>query len=297
LDIFLLDREAVSSASLYTLLGLSCPIKIVDVGANPIDGPTPYAALLKTGHATLVGFEPNPHALAALNARKSAYETYLPYAVADGERQTIRFCVLPGMTSLFEPNPAVLQLFPGFAEWGGVVQREEIQTVRLDDIRETAGLDMLKLDIQGGELMVFQNSPQRLDEALVIHTEAEFLPMYVGQPLFSEVELFLRSRGFLFHRFEPFVTRDFIPVVFGTDPYNGHSQAIWSDAIFLRDFTRLDLIDPSRLLKLAVILHDCYRSYDVALYVLREHDRRTGGDYGARYYAILLAALSGAQSQ
>src|SRR5262249_4700039 len=137
---------------------------------NPIDGPAPYAPLLKSGHAVLVGFEPNRDALAVLDARKSAQETYLPLAVGDGRRHLLRHCLLPGMTSLLEPNPVVLQLFYGFSDWGTVTRTEEIDTVCLDDVPETAGLDLLKIDIQGGELMVFENAPHRLSEALVIHT-------------------------------------------------------------------------------------------------------------------------------
>ena len=39
-------------------------VKVVDVGANPIDGSPPYAALLRAGNADIVGFKPNPNALA-----------------------------------------------------------------------------------------------------------------------------------------------------------------------------------------------------------------------------------------
>lgn len=52
----------------------------------------------------------------------------------------------------------------------------EVETVRLDDVPETASVDLLKIDIQGGELMVFQNAERRLADALVIQTEVEFLP-------------------------------------------------------------------------------------------------------------------------
>jgi hypothetical protein len=184
----------------------------------------------------------------------------------------------------------VLSLFHGFSDWGQVMRRVEVDTVRLDDAPETAGLDLLKIDIQGGELLVFQNAPDRLASALVIHTEVEFMPMYVGQPLFSDVDMFLRGRGFMLHRLEPLVTRDFKPLLFGLDPYNGHSQILWADAIYVRDLTRLEMLGPDQLLKTAVILHDCYRSYDVALYLLREYDQRTGRGFGDRY----LAAISGA---
>jgi FkbM family methyltransferase len=269
---------------LHELLPLVCQLKVVDVGANPIDGEVAYASLLAAGHTQIVGFEPNPDALAELNRKKGRNEIYLPHAVGDGGRRTLRLCRRPGMTSILEPNHKVLSLFYGLSEWGEVVRTVEVETVRLDDMPETAGLDLLKIDIQGAELLVFQNAPDRLAEALVVHTEVEFMPMYVGQPLFSEVDLFLRGRGLMLHRFEPLVTRDFRPLLFGTDPYAGHSQVLWADAIYVRDLTRLGALGLDQLLKLSVILHDCYKSYDVVLHLLREYDRRSGRDFGDRYF-------------
>ena len=77
-------------------------------------------------------------------------------------------------------------------------ERIKIPTIRLDDVDEIKNIDYLKIDIQGGELEVFKNGVNLLKNCLVIHTEVKFLPMYEGQPLFSEVELFLRELGFVF---------------------------------------------------------------------------------------------------
>lgn len=283
-DSILVERNpAVPVRALHDLLSLTTRLKCVDVGANPIDEAAPYSGLLAAGHADVVGFEPNLEALAELERRKGPHETYLPHAVGDGGRHTLRLCVLPGMTSLLEPNPEVLSLFYGFSDWAKVVREVELDTVRLDDMPETAGMDFLKIDIQGGELMVFRNAPERLANALMIHTEVEFMPMYVGQPLFSDVDLFLRSQGYMLHRFDPLVTRDIQPLLFGVDPYVGHSQLVWADAIYVRDLTRLEALSVEQLLKLAVLLHDCYRSYDCVLHLLREHDRRTRKNYGDIY--------------
>jgi FkbM family methyltransferase len=156
--------------SIFAILDLPVTIKVVDIGANPIDGEPPYAPLLAAGRADLVGFEPNREALARLLRMKGPHETYLPLAVGDGKRHTLHHCQAQGMTSLLEPNPAVLDLFHGFADWGRVVRTEEVDTVRLDDVKESEGLDLLKIDIQGAELMVFQNATRRLADALVIHT-------------------------------------------------------------------------------------------------------------------------------
>lgn len=275
------------AASFHTITASPVRVKVVDVGANPIDGDPPYATLLRGGHADIVGFEPNLEALAKLNSQKGPTETYLPYAVGDGGRHTLNFCQAPGMTSLLKPNPEVINLFHGFPAWGTVVGTEEIDTRRLDDIPETEGMDLLKIDVQGAELMVFQNATQRLAEAVVIQTEVEFLQMYVDQPLFGDVDCFLRSQGFVFHRFFPTVSRTIQPMLVGDNIYAGMSQIFWADAIFVRDFTKPALMSERQLLAMAAIVHDCYQSFDLVLHLLLEYDRRTGNRMGPNYLARL----------
>jgi FkbM family methyltransferase len=276
--------------NLSTLLGISCIIKVVDIGANPIDGPAPYASLLASGCAEVVGFEPNAEALARLARQKGPRETYLPYAIGDGRQHTLYRCQSEGMTSLLQPNPEVLSLIHGFSVWSRVVRTELVETKRLDDIPETAALDYLKMDIQGAELMVLQHATDRLRHAVAIHTEVEFLPMYVGQPLFSDVDQFLRQHGFVLHRFNPLATRAVVPLAVANKPYEGYGQLFWADAVFMRDFTRPDHLDPDQLLRLAVILHDCYAAYDIVAHLLLAHDRRIGSDLGDRYVRLATQA-------
>ncbi|MEJ3816632.1 FkbM family methyltransferase, partial [Campylobacter jejuni] len=68
-----------------------------------------------------------------------------------------------------------------------------------DDIGEIDAMDYLKIDVQGSELAVFQNGRRRLAEAVVIQTEVSFLPLYKKQPVFGEIDLELRSQGFIPH--------------------------------------------------------------------------------------------------
>lgn len=237
----------------------------------------------------MVGFEPDAAALETLNRRKGPHERYFPHAVGDGGRHTLRVCQAPGMTSLLEPDPATLGLFHGFPDWGRVLRRVEVDTVRLDDVPEAAGADLLKLDIQGAELMVLHHAEARLAEAVVVQAEVEFLPLYRDQPLFGDVDRFLRGHGFAFHRFYPETSRVMSPLVVGGSPYAGFSQLVWADAIFIRDVTRPEALGDRQLLAMATILHDCYGSADVVLRLLVEHDRRHGGALAGGY----LAAISG----
>lgn len=271
------------AARLTEILHATVEIDVVDIGANPLEDEPPYLGLLKAGLAKVVGFEPNPEGLAKLEEGKGKNETYLPYAVADGETHEFKYCRTPGMSSLLEPNQELLGYFHGFPEWGKVKDRVNIDTVRLDDVKEVKNLDYFKIDIQGGELCVFENGVNRLAECLVIHTEVEFLPMYVNQPLFSEVEMFLRGKGFVFHRFAPLTSRVVSPLILNDDIYRGLNQVFWADAVFIRDFTQLSRLPPEKLLKFGVILHDIYASYDLVLRILMAHDDQTDTKYAETY--------------
>ena len=270
-------------SKLASLLEIKSPIDIVDIGANLVDGEAPYKPLLDSGLAHVYGFEPNPDALARLNAIKGQNETYFSNAVYDGAQQELRVCESQGMTSLLEPNINLLSYFHGFPEWGKVVERISIPTVRLDDFSEIKNLDYLKIDIQGGELEVFRNGTNRLKECLVIQTEVEFLPMYEGQPLFSEVELYLRELGFTFHKFFPLVSRIVQPMLVNNNIYSELSQATYADAIFIKDFTKFDQLDPEQLKKISLILNDIYVSFDIALRALMVCDAKNKSNYAEQY--------------
>lgn len=271
------------ASSFRALTGVAERTKVVDIGANPIDGTPPYALLMATGQAEVVGFEPNREALTRLDAGKGPHETYLPWAIGDGARHTLHICAAPGMTSLLRPNRAVLELFHGFPEWGRVVATEEVETTRLDDVPQAEGVELLKLDIQGAELMALRHAEARLASTLVVQAEVEFLELYEGQPLFAEVESHLRARGFMFHRFFPQTSRVVRPMVVDNSIYSGLSQLVWADGLFIRDLTRLDALEDAALRRMAMILHDCYGSLDVAYRLLTEQDRRRGEGLAARY--------------
>jgi hypothetical protein len=60
--------------------------------------------------------------------------------------------------------------------------------------------------------------------------------MYIDQPLFSEVEIFLRQKGFMFHRFEPLANRVIQQLHLEDDIYHEFVQILWADAVFRNGF-------------------------------------------------------------
>ena len=181
----------------------------------------------------------------------------------------------------------LLKLIHGFGEWARVIETQEVDTVRFDDISEISNVDYLKIDTQGSELTIFENDPQKLSECAVIHTEVEFVPMYEEQPLFAEVDQYRRSLGFVLHRFCSMGSRALKPMTLNQSEYSPFSQVLWTDAVYVKDFMKLVDLPPGKLLAMAIILHDIYRSYDLVLNILSAHDALANTSYAETFISAL----------
>lgn len=265
-------------------------IHIVDIGASPIEGLPIYQPILDQGGYRLTGFEPNPHQYAELMKQSHPKMTFLPYAIGDGREAVLNICSAPGMSSLLEPDLELLSLFHGFGEWGQVIERQPLTTHRLDDIDEVQNIDFLKLDVQGSELTILENAAEKLKSTLVIHVETLFVPFYKDQALFGEIDIILRKAGFLLHRFGPMASRVFKPIMVNNNIYEGLSQVLWSDAVYVKSFTSFKELQPEQLLKIARVVHDVYGSYDLAHLALSHVDLLSGSQRCSHYLQKLASS-------
>jgi hypothetical protein len=97
----------------------------------------------------------------------------------------------PGASSLFKANPA----YPNET----YVQNEtQVPMVTLKDYIDEGHRhpDLLWVDVQGAEVMLLQGLESCLNRVSVIHIEVGFRPMYIGQPLYWEIDSYLRKSGF-----------------------------------------------------------------------------------------------------
>ena len=254
------------TSDLFNFLKPQRLTEIVDIGANPIDGEPPYLPMLKSGEICRVtGFEPQENALKKLNEMKGPQERYLPYVVGDGSQKTLHICMAEGMTSLYQPKKEILKIFRPFEEWGRIVSRQEVLTRKLDSIKEIEDLDYLKIDIQGGELDVFRYGKEKLSKAVVIQTEVSFIPLYEGQPTFSDIDIELRNQGFIPHFFPAMKKWMISPMVINGDPRIPLNQLLEADIVYVRDFTKPETLSDEQLKHLALVAHCCYKSYDLTL--------------------------------
>jgi FkbM family methyltransferase len=263
-------------------------LRIVDVGAMDLgEGTDPYDLLGKALPCEVLGFEPVVEECERRNATARAGCRYLPYVIGDGSEQTFYECALTYNSSLLEPNMALLGQFTDFEELFRVVETKRVRTRRLDDLAEVAEVDFLKMDVQGGELMVLEGAARMLRDVLVVHTEACFAPMYKSQPLFADLDRHLRASGFVFHKFVYFGGYPFKPMPLGQAGVL--DQHLWSDVVYVRDFQSFDLLSAEQLLKLAAIVHENYASWGMAARALGQYDRMTGSALQSRYLSAVAA--------
>lgn len=274
------------------ILGLpSDPISILDVGALNT-GTDRYALLEKAGAAQVTAVELNPDAIERLK-QLFPDRSFIPYALGDGSERTIHFCKYSGCTSLYRPDPKIIDRFTGIGastpDGNFFVQgTEPIRTKRLDDIPNLPAFDFLKLDVQGAELDVLKGGERTLRSALLVETETEFVPIYENQPLFADIDSFLRARGFVFHKFIDFGGRAYRPFWgIGDSIQTPLSQLLWADAIYIRDISYFNDAPDSATIKAATLLHDIYRSYDLAAWLLQNLDNRKKTRWTEIYVAHL----------
>jgi FkbM family methyltransferase len=266
------DNPRMNSAvRVRDLVGCSRPTSIVDIGANRVEGDPPYKQMLDDGLCTVTGFEPQQPILAELNRGKGPLERYLPHVVGDGREHRLKITKASGMTSLFTPDENQLRLFTPFLDWGSVVQEIDVQTHRLDDL-DIDDFDLLTIDVQGAELMVFQNGRERLRNAVAVQTEVSFVPLYRDQPTIGDVDRELRSQGFVPHAMPGLKHWPIAPMMFSFR-YPGN-QLLEADIVYVRDIAHLEDMTGEQLSHLAMIAVHIYGSVDVAVLCVNELRQR-----------------------
>lgn len=75
-----------------------------------------------------------------------------------------------------------------------------IESATLDSIYKQANLkyvDLLKIDVQGAELLALQGAEKALSLTKRIWIEVSFIPLYKESAVFSDIYLFLKNKGFM----------------------------------------------------------------------------------------------------
>lgn len=147
------------------------------------------------------GFDPDPQECERLN-RQYDHPAIQAVPLALGQEnawQTLYHTQEPACSSLYRPDPELTAHYAALACQTEIGQ-SSIQVQRLDDWARGHGLSAvhhLKIDTQGSELDVLRGAGCLLETTRSIQVEVEFNPTYLGQPVFSDIDQYLRKQGFI----------------------------------------------------------------------------------------------------
>jgi FkbM family methyltransferase len=167
---------------------------IIDGGASK--GSTIMFLLKQYQDPVIHAFEPNPDVARQLNeiyAAKPNVHVYQRALGAESKRLSFNVLTHASSSSILSPSAINHRYHAGEMDVRRVIL---VDQVRLDEILPDLDIDLLKLDLQGYELEALKGSEKLLGRIKAITTEVEFVPLYEGQPLFADIDAYLRQHHF-----------------------------------------------------------------------------------------------------
>lgn len=257
------------------------PVKIVDVGAFELDGQLDlYSELFVRYPSEVVGFEPQNSSVVT-KQEGTCVKKILPWAIGDGNNTRFYKTKYPAASSTLRPDDVFLNQFIALPDMLEVVETFEVPTKRLDDIDAVRDCDLLKLDVQGGELKVLEGAAELLKTVTVIMTEVEFSPLYENQPVFSSIDAYIRRHGFFLLNLSNLGYSSFKTGMFN----DLNSRLMWADAIYIKEPDRLAKSEPEKILMAVLIAHTVLRDPGLASFLLKIYDDKTTNSLLAAYQA------------
>lgn len=280
-----LREKAFDDAVKLLLSRCSGRITLIDVGARwGLNEPW-----TRIGEAAdIVCFEPDAEECARLNAQRPSNVRYLPFGLSNVEAEReLYVTTAPGCSSLHRPISALYEHYPPLK----VIKPERTVRIpcrRLDDVlsdKQIHAVGAIKLDTQGSELEILQGASQALESCSLVDIEVEFNPIYEGQALFSDVDSFLRHRGFVLWRLENLVhyAPEVVPAgrtrfVIAAEPSVAaavpapNGQLFWAQAQYVRAAYPRSGADhlPAEAAAVAALIAGVYGFWDLSLELIRK---------------------------
>lgn len=206
-------------------LHLNDGIKLIDVGAA---GEILPRWKMVESHLNYLGFEPDERSrLALLNKENKclSYEIFDKIASNKESIIDLYLCKNPTNSSTYPPNKDFNDLFSNKNRFE-IERTIGLPATTLDNLIDNS--DFIKLDIQGGELNALKGGSNLLESTLGLEIEIEFQEIYSNQPLFNEVNSFMKEKNFEFIDFLRLVRWD------RDNIYSGVGHCVWGDALFMR---------------------------------------------------------------
>ncbi|MBI3930998.1 MAG: FkbM family methyltransferase [Chloroflexi bacterium] len=218
------------------------PLVIVDVGARGgfEEHWSSYGDQVK-----LIGFEADANECQRLNQQESGLaKRFYPAALhRDKGKRTFYCAAYPAASGFYQPDIKLLQRFPDKVNL--VIEKAlELDTVDFDTFASNNGIDyvdFMKLDTESAELDILKGAIGSLRKSVVgMSIEIWFQPWHIGQPVFSDLDSFLRPLGFkLFDLAVYRMSREALPEATPSliPGPTKRGQVISGEALYLRDGT------------------------------------------------------------
>ncbi|MBF2009310.1 MAG: FkbM family methyltransferase [Chlorogloeopsis fritschii C42_A2020_084] len=251
---------------------------------------------------TIYGFDADADACEAaeaeLKSRQISWtEKHIPLALGKSTGETTLYVTKhPMCSSLYPPNELYIERFANLSELCSLDFTIGIETTTLDEFCHKEGIeqvDFLHIDVQGADLQVLEGSADILKRSVLgVQVEVEFSPLYLNQPLFADVDIYLRKYGFtLFDLATAYRPRARSPIVSTNHP----GQLLWGDAYYLQDPIKenanLHIKEPAKILKLAC-LADVLGFSDYALELLEYLTVNYGANQKYNFAHTIIESLS-----
>ena len=174
---------------------MDAKLVVVDIGAqNLAFEKHVYHRLTEHGLIELiVGFEPLLDR--AKNGKVLRTSCKNPYALGDGKPHTLYVNNSDETSSFYRLNEEFIKNIEKVDSLE-TIKTIEMKTTRLDDVKLPKRVDLLKIDVQGFELLILQNALKTLANTSAVYCELEFRHVYEDQPLAHEVIEHLHNENF-----------------------------------------------------------------------------------------------------
>lgn len=174
------------------------PLVLVDVGCR-----WGFAErfLEETDDIHLYGFDPDVEEcerLSAIYPQKNVH--IVPKGLAE---KPGKYCLYrtkePACSSMYKPLTTLTESYPSL-DCATLMDEVSFEATTLDHWskeNDISYIDYIKLDTQGSELNILRGGKKILSTTRIIELEVEFNPIYENQPLFNDIDRFLRAEGFV----------------------------------------------------------------------------------------------------